>query len=1016
MNKMENFDERYLYGLCTDKKYDELFCYASHFAREGYAAAQYMLAYCYYFGKGTKQNYLLSFEWHVRSAHNGNKMAKESLEKDYKYKNYMRGLFVTPIINKEIAESFSEAITDSENGNGDAHMKLAKLYEAWSSSPEAEKRIAELYSMAAEQGNTEAMEKLARCYEEGIGVKRNLKKALGLYEKSVTPDNAEILFGIAGVYEKAGDIGNAVEYYKAVTETTDRMYEAKAYFRLGVLGERWDPCKAEEYYDLAFKLFNELSKENNADADYYLGEMHFMGRGTPFNEKEAFLYYERAAKKSRNAVYSFVLAERYRAGEGVAENDKKAYLWFEEAAKRGDLLARAFCGYCCERGMGTRKNLKKAIGIYGSVILENEGKMDEAIAWAYTYLGMCYYHGRGVKRNKKIAMGLFNDAAPYNIVSSCYIKAEDESTMDYIEGLRDLAVIHFTWGARYIAPDAERGVELLKKKYEERYSSEWGLLTLARCYCTGYGTRKNKRKAIEILNNGLKYKSAKIYRQLGLHYFYSVGVEKNYEEALKCFEYGLYENDAVAALHVAYSYAKGYGVEKNTGYARRVIEKAAETDSEINALVKLLKFAGMWGYEKEEVDLTGNAKNQFLQSGLIFAREYESKALARLWVKAYLKTQKPALGIFDKLKIRAYFLPFVFLLTQAYVKKKSEGRNDEIATLREMVEILKIQVEMSERMEGTVNDVSGTVKSIDAKLDALTDFVKNGLVDYLKRQKEEIEAHITESAERHDARISEFIEKNARYINGKCQNMCPDELYETEKNHLEQLFGDKWDSMDEFSRQSLVSAGVLWKQTAEMRNEDFDYSGICISATAALEMELKRCLYYGFQNFAQSWLGKPSWKKWPHALLKKKWGSDKTLNEKGDSFTLGSLPFVTGKYDQDKNNPDTEQDMLLRYWFNEYLKVVVYDEKKNNMPTDYFYKKGDDETEDFVSACEKVTKRYRNPAAHTKMVDKTTAENCCKEVIGKVEALRHTDEIKGILIWLYEIIDPEKLNKVLNGQ
>src|SRR5699024_1892294 len=115
------------------------------------------------------------------------------------------------------------------------------------------------------------------------------------------------------------------------------------------------------------------------------------------------------------------------------------------------------------------------------------------------------------------------------------------------------------------------------------------------------------------------------------------------------------------------------------------------------------------------------------------------------------------------------------------------------------------------------------------------------------------------------------------------------------------------------SRTSLVSAGVLWKSCASITKDNFDFSGVCISATSALESELKRVFYTGFQNFLEDRYGKPdanNWEStfanWPEKLLSctqydfkrsldkysrghQKW---KPTIEKGNSFTMGVLPFI----------------------------------------------------------------------------------------------------------------------------
>lgn len=99
-----------------------------------------------------------------------------------------------------------------------------------------------------------------------------------------------------------------------------------------------------------------------------------------------------------------------------------------------------------------------------------------------------------------------------------------------------------------------------------------------------------------------------------------------------------------------------------------------------------------------------------------------------------------------------------------------------------------------------------------------------------------------------DDEISAFVEKLSEYIN---QNTGFSEvLFAEETKHLSLLFGQAWDSLLPTSKTSLISAGVLWKSCAKIGDDkEFDFSGICISATSALESELKRYFYIGFQEY-----------------------------------------------------------------------------------------------------------------------------------------------------------------------
>lgn len=229
-----------------------------------------------------------------------------------------------------------------------------------------------------------------------------------------------------------------------------------------------------------------------------------------------------------------------------------------------------------------------------------------------------------------------------------------------------------------------------------------------------------------------------------------------------------------------------------------------------------------------------------------------------------------------------------------------------------------------------------------------------------------------------DAIVSEFIASSSEHIN---ENIAVSNvLIEQETSYLQDLFGKSWNRMCRTSKTSLVSAGVLWRSCARIRNVDFDFSGICISATSALEAELKKVFFIDFQKYMERTYGKPDHRKWeetfqiwPENLLS--WNRNDYERQVREGrhpylelqkiFTMGMVPFFMGRYDR---RSERAQDTLLHNKMNEYLGTVVKDDYKE-MPLLLFYQ--NDNPECFVKRCENVRNSYRNPAAHTDILSKS---------------------------------------------
>ena len=96
---------------------------------------------------------------------------------------------------------------------------------------------------------------------------------------------------------------------------------------------RQDFNAAAKWYRLA-ATFN-----NNVDAQFRLGELHFNGRGVEHDYGKAIQYYTQAATKG-HAAAQYLLGSMYQEGWGVNRDLIVAYIWLKmSAAKRAEALA-----------------------------------------------------------------------------------------------------------------------------------------------------------------------------------------------------------------------------------------------------------------------------------------------------------------------------------------------------------------------------------------------------------------------------------------------------------------------------------------------------------------------------------------------------------------------------------------------------------------------------------------------------------------------------------------------------
>lgn len=290
-------------------------------------------------------------------------------------------------------------------------------------------------------------------------------------------------------------------------------------------------------------------------------------------------------------------------------------------------------------------------------------------------------------------------------------------------------------------------------------------------------------------------------------------------------------------------------------------------------------------------------------------------------------------------------------------------------------------------------------------------FVKGDLQAWLKKEKERFDSEAQMCDE--DA-IADSISKSNTYI--QQQVSCATQLIDDETKRLRIAFGSTWEKLLPSTQTSLISAGVLWASCAGIEDQNFDYSGICITTTCGLEAALKSVFYTGFQEYLQTKHGHPRalpaddiYTYWPEELLDTKYyvfrrilddGEEPTVNL-GDHFTMGMLPYLF--YGR---NP------IIREKMNEYLKTIL---KKPDVISGKWWainafdrmvniRTGERDSDSFVSRCELIREAYRNPAAHSCIVDRKTAKACSDAIVGRVEAFKHNMEVQGLLMELYSML------------
>jgi len=131
----------------------------------------------------------------------------------------------------------------------------------------------------------------------------------------------------------------------------------------GTLGSWWlanrEPTPAGRLTETAYGQVSTRAVSGDADAELQMGLRYAEGDGVIKNNKEAALWFEKAARHDKaEAQYRYGLA--LLQGRGVVQDYKAAFHWIEQPARRGHSQAQYSLGELYRYGTGTERDLARA--------------------------------------------------------------------------------------------------------------------------------------------------------------------------------------------------------------------------------------------------------------------------------------------------------------------------------------------------------------------------------------------------------------------------------------------------------------------------------------------------------------------------------------------------------------------------------------------------------------------------------------------------------------------------------
>jgi len=176
-------------------------------------------------------------------------------------------------------------------------------------------------------------------------------------------------------------------------------------------------------HEVNFKSCKNQVKDGNPLDQLILAAMYDKGKGTPKNNKKAFVWYKKAANQGLADAQNY-LAFMYEQGRGTDQDYRKAIKWYKKAAEHGYANTQYNLALMYHQGRGTNQDYKKAIKWYKKSA--KQGYTD-----AQYNLALMYAKGQGTPESLVLAPMYYNIAAANRDKLSVKLRKEVSSKMSH---------------------------------------------------------------------------------------------------------------------------------------------------------------------------------------------------------------------------------------------------------------------------------------------------------------------------------------------------------------------------------------------------------------------------------------------------------------------------------------------------------------------------------------------------------------------------------------------------------
>jgi TPR repeat protein len=261
-----------------------------------------------------------------------------------------------------------------------------------------------------------------------------------------------------------------------------------------------------------------------------------------------FHFSQRGKAAAGDVKAMFALGCLYERGVGTEKDLSKALYWYRKAAHSGSLPAMNRLGEMYKDGEGLAKDYDKAK--FWLSRAARGGNSD-----AMNNLGMLYSYARGFPSNYEVALYWFRRSAK----------------RDNADAMNNLGLMYME--ARGVDRDYVQARKWMEASAAQKNPS--GMIDLGWLLQNGRGGPRDLNKAMALYESAATAGNAQAPEMLGLLYMNGTGVPKDLEKARDLFEKAADLNDVGAMYELGQLYEGNYGFPRDTEKAKYWYERAA---------------------------------------------------------------------------------------------------------------------------------------------------------------------------------------------------------------------------------------------------------------------------------------------------------------------------------------------------------------------------------------------------------------------------------------------------------